>query len=140
MRQMKRFVRLGAGTSENKYQENEGDTPLEGEIQGKGDVMGLWALVSDSILSVHQKLSSKLVLRHVATDQSSERSADVYVDDADIYAEEDKDYESEHDGNYWAVLNEEDEEEQLKGDLGDDPHDTARLLEKNAQLWVYLLN
>ena len=101
--------------------------------------MGLWALVSDSILSVHQKLSSKLVLRHVATDQTSERSADAYVDDADIYAEDDKDYEREHDENYWAVLGEEDEEAQLKGDLGDDPHDTARQLEKNAQLWVYLV-
>ena len=56
MRQMKRHVRTGAGTSDDVYQENEGDTPLEGEIQGKGDVMGLWALTSDAILSVHRKL------------------------------------------------------------------------------------
>ena len=140
MRQMKRHVRLGAGTSTNKYQEEDGDTPLEGEIQGKGDVMGLWALVSDSILSVHKKLSSKLLLRHVATEQTSERSADAYVDDADIYASGNNENERDYSSNYFTILENADEEEQeLTGDPGDDPHDTARQLEKNAQLWASLV-
>ena len=51
--------------------------------------------MSDSILSVHQKLSSKLCLHHVATDQTSKRSADSYVEDADIYVVENKDHERE---------------------------------------------
>ena len=34
-------VQIGASTSEEVYQGNEGGTPLEEEIQGKGDMMGL---------------------------------------------------------------------------------------------------
>ena len=39
MKTMKRHVQTGVGTSKETYQEEEGDTPLEGELQGKGDIM-----------------------------------------------------------------------------------------------------
>ena len=45
-----------------------------------------WTLVSDSILSVHRRLCSGVTLRHAANDETSERYADSYVDDTDVYA------------------------------------------------------
>jgi ribonuclease HI len=48
--------------------------------------MCIWTLVSDSILSVHRRLCSGVTLRHAANDETSERYADSYVDDTDVYA------------------------------------------------------
>ena len=83
---MRRRVRTAAGTSSVSYGEETGDIPLAGEIQGKGDVMGLWAIVSDSILSVHHRRCPGITLEHVATDALTRRTADSYVDDTDNYA------------------------------------------------------
>lgn len=140
MRQMKRHVRTGAGTSNTTYQQEEGEVPLEGEIQGKGDVMGLWALQSDSILNVHEKTSPLIRLEHVTKETASIRNADCYVDDADIYVAEEKPYCP--DENYYGILDENEEfedETEDPGDLGDDPIETAKHLQESAQNWTDLV-
>ena len=76
-------VRTAAGTSERSYTHVPGELEIDGEKQGKGDVMGLWALVSDTILRTHNKYTKGVTLRHVANDMISQRSADAYVDDTD---------------------------------------------------------
>ena len=55
MKIMKRHVQTGIGTSKETYQEEEGDTPLERKLQGKGDIMTLWTLTSKVIMSIHEK-------------------------------------------------------------------------------------
>ena len=39
---LERNIRTGCGDSQETYIENEGDDPLCGEVQGKGDVASLW--------------------------------------------------------------------------------------------------
>lgn len=85
MRKMKRHVRTGLGTSKATYQEEEGNTPLDGELQGKGDVMSLWTLTSNAIMSIHEKMSKMIKFVHVTKETLSERNMDAYVDDADLY-------------------------------------------------------
>ena len=55
MRKMKRHVWTGVGTSKETYQDEGGDKPLEDKLQGKGDVMTLWTLTSNAIMSIHEK-------------------------------------------------------------------------------------
>ena len=74
MGKMKIHVRTGVGTSKESYQEEEGDTPLEGKLQGKGNVMTLWTLTSNAIMSIHKKVSTMLKLVHVTKETISERN------------------------------------------------------------------
>ena len=78
VRNMKRQIRTAAGTTEETYQYEPGtdEFQLDGEIQGKGDVMCHWTNVSDSILQVHRKHTAGVTLHHVATEDVSSRSAD----------------------------------------------------------------
>ncbi|KAL7550562.1 hypothetical protein ACHAWF_015354 [Thalassiosira exigua] len=85
MTAMRRTIRTAAGTSKLMYQWCKGETRTAGEIQGKGDVMALWALQSDGALEVHNKLTKGVTLQDVNGREVSNRSADAYVDDADVY-------------------------------------------------------
>lgn len=130
VRKMKRRVRTASGTSEATYHEQTGDMPLSGKIQGKGDVMGLWTLVSDSLLSVHRLHCPGVTQHHVARDEQSTRASDAYVDDANQYAE--------------CAVQEEFPHEH-SGDTSDPDNtaDTAPLvmeaMQRSAQLWTNLV-
>ncbi|KAL7534393.1 hypothetical protein ACHAWF_004820 [Thalassiosira exigua] len=85
MMAMRRTIRTAAGTSKLMYCWCPGETRIDGEIQGKGNVMALWALQSDGALEVHNKLTKGVTMRDVTGTMTSNRSADAYVDDADVY-------------------------------------------------------
>eukprot|EP01082_Thalassiosira_pseudonana_P016004 g13600.t1 g13600 contig9:10029-12311(+) len=87
VKSMERFVRTAAGTSKHSYKQEETDTPLSGEIQGKGDIMALWTLQSHTMLETHNQQCPWVMLQHAADDTVSERTIDAYVDDADNYAD-----------------------------------------------------
>ena len=128
LRQMKRAVRTGFGDSTSYYQQEEGDTPLTGETQGKSDIGSIWTLISYGILHVHEMHTpARTCLINIATGQRSARPADAYVDDTDIYA----------DGECptTALTNEDDEVDALIGDSGDDFARMATSLNKSAQVW-----
>ncbi|KAL7526267.1 hypothetical protein ACHAWF_005244, partial [Thalassiosira exigua] len=86
VRNMRRYIRTAFGTTPPIYGETEGDTPLTGEIQGKADIMGLWTLASDSVLSVMDTLLPGLVLTSTDGETQSTRTCDAYVDDTDVWA------------------------------------------------------
>lgn len=137
VRGMQRHVRTAGGTSTVTYREDPDDVPLSGEIQGKGDVMGLWTLVSDSILAVHRQLTRGVSICHAALDYISQRSADSYVDDTDTYAEDEgpidwpDDDDDEDEGTVTMM-------EQL---MEDDPATPVIAdLNASAQLWTNLVN
>ena len=83
LRGMNRHIRTGGGTSRLTYGECPGDIPLAGEVQGKGDVMAHWALLSDGVLEVHNEMTPGITLYDPAKLLESNRSADAYVDDTD---------------------------------------------------------
>lgn len=123
LRQMKRSVRTGFGDSMSYYHQEAEDIPLTGETQGKSDIGSIWTLLSYSILHVHEKhTSARTCLTNIATGHRSARPADAYVDDADIYA----------DGVHIALMDDEEEVDSLRGDLGDDPARMATLLHRSA--------
>jgi len=64
VRAVKKTVRTAAGASVASYREEPGDTQIAGEIQGKGNVMALWTLISDSVLSAHAKLCDGVKMSH----------------------------------------------------------------------------
>ena len=64
VRAVKKTVRTAAGASVASYREEPGDTQIAGEIQGKGNVMALWTLISDSVLSAHAKLCKGVKMSH----------------------------------------------------------------------------
>ena len=137
VRKMTRQVRTAAGTSSVTYREETGDVPLAGEIQGKGDVMGLWTLVSDSIISVHRKLTNGVTIRHVANGTTSTRSADAYVDDTDTYAEL-----PNEDDNYMDIPDLESRDEEDDDDVPswrNAPRHVIATLGEGAQLWTNLI-
>ena len=106
------------------------DTQMAGEIQGKGDVMALWTLISDSILSVHAKLCKGVNISHAANWLTSSRCSDAYVDDNDTY--------DNHDGPEHPPT-------QFDIDEGDinQSHDPAteviQNLQHSAQTWTSLV-
>ncbi|KAL7526557.1 LOW QUALITY PROTEIN: hypothetical protein ACHAWF_001818, partial [Thalassiosira exigua] len=85
MMAMRRTIRTATGTSKLMYRWYPGETRIAREIQGKGDIMALWALQSDGALEVHNKRTKGITLRDVTGTMTSNRSADAYVDDADVY-------------------------------------------------------
>ena len=131
---MKRQIRTAAGTTEETYQYEPGtdEFQLDGEIQGKGDVMCHWTNVSDSILQVHRKHTAGVTLHHVATEDVSSRSADAYVDDTDAYAEPvphqptDEEWFEEMENPTFAIIDPQ-------------PLETISILQGCAQMWVFLV-
>ena len=78
-------------------------------------------------------------LVHVTKEIISECDMDAYVDDADLYATSE---ETEvDDNNPFAALQEDliEEEEEIQEEQGENPRKTAKILEKNAQSWVLLV-
>lgn len=134
VKNMKRQIRTAAGTTEATYQfDPETDEyELDGEIQGKGDVMCHWTNVSDSIIQTHRKHTAGVTLHHVATGDTSSRSADAYVDDTDVYAEPvpfqptDEEWFAEQESPTFAVIDPQ-------------PLETMHILQACAQMWVYLV-
>ena len=53
-------IRTGCGDSTETYIENERDDPMCGEVQGKGDVAGLWCLMSHTILTAHRAIHAPI--------------------------------------------------------------------------------
>ena len=89
VRAVKKTVHTVAGTSVASYKEEPDDTQMAGEMQGKCDVMALWTLISDSILTVHAKLCKGIRMCHAANWPTSSRCANAYVDDTGTYADHD---------------------------------------------------
>ena len=130
VKNVKRQVRTAAGTSEATYQQElPGDYDLDGEIQGKGDAMCLWTLLSHTILDVHKSLTPGITLTHAAHKNESTRSSDAYVDDTDNWAEATK-HETEviEDGNGTEYL-----------PLDDEVSTVIGRLQQSAQTWAMLI-
>ncbi|KAL7531040.1 hypothetical protein ACHAWF_003607, partial [Thalassiosira exigua] len=89
LRRMTCTVRTAAGTSTAYYRFENGDTPLEGEVQGTASTMCLWTLSSDSILNLLNESFPGIAIRHAAGLLIKSRVADAYVDDTDVYASAD---------------------------------------------------
>ena len=76
-------VQTAAGTYKSSYTGAPGEFEMDGEMQGKGDVMCIWTLISDSILRTHRKRCRGATLRHIAMELMTHRCVDAYVDDTD---------------------------------------------------------
>ena len=130
VRAVKKTVRTAAGTSVASYREELGDTQMAGEIQGEGNVMTLWTLISDSILSIHVKLCKGVNVSYAAYWLTSSRCADIYVDDTDTYAD--------HDGPEHPTTQFDLDEEDI--DPADDPAtEVIQNLQHSAQAWISLV-
>jgi hypothetical protein len=78
-----RPVKTAAGISTATYKQEEGETRMGGEVQGKPDNMQLWTMQSDTLLTIHEQLCDGVTLTNATKELKSRRSADAYVDDAD---------------------------------------------------------
>ena len=63
IKKLKWNIRKGCGDLEEYYVENDGDDPLSGEVQGKGDLASLWCLMSHTILKAHSTLHTLIVMK-----------------------------------------------------------------------------
>ena len=98
-------------------------------IQGKGDVMCLWTLLSHTILNVHKNLTPGIAIAHAVDKTESCRASDAYVDDTDNWAE--------------ATRGETEEIENGEGEtylpLDDEVSTVIMRLQSSAQLWAMLV-
>ena len=80
---LKRHIKTGHGVSKTPYCNMSGDAQIQGEVQGKGDVPGLWAMTSSTLLRAHQQLAPGLELPSVCGATAIKRNNAGYVDDVD---------------------------------------------------------
>ena len=57
---LKRNIRTGCGDSEEYYDEQDGDDPMNGDVQRKGDMSSLWCHMSHTILKAHSALHTPI--------------------------------------------------------------------------------
>ena len=75
-----RNVRTGCGDLQMSYENSDQDAPLNGEVQGKGDVASLWCLTSHTILNAHGKLSPPIEMPGYTKERSIKKNYDEFVD------------------------------------------------------------
>jgi hypothetical protein len=79
-------VRTGHGVSEDTYGNRVGRPKIAGELQGKGDVAPLYALLSSTIMDAHAKLYEGICLNSPVPGPSIRKRNDGYVDDVNTWA------------------------------------------------------
>ena len=81
-------------------------------------------------------MSAMLKLVHVTKETISKRNMDAYVDNTNLYtASEEKDV---HDNNSFAALGEDlEEEEEIRGEQGDDPQKQPKYLRRMHKAGYY---
>ena len=84
---LERNIQTGCGDSKETYIENEGDNPMCGEVQGKGDVASLWCLMSHTILTAHRAIHTPIRMHGVTPGIISTKNNDAFVDNTDGYAD-----------------------------------------------------
>jgi hypothetical protein len=83
---LERSVRTGHGVSEVTYGNRRGTAKLAGELQGKGDVAPLYALLSSSIMDAHGTLYNGVDLPSPVSGPSIRKINNGYVDDVNTFA------------------------------------------------------
>ena len=83
---LERAVRTGHGVSDRTYGNREGEPMIRGEYQGKGDVAGLYAILSSTVMQAHSEVYDGLDLPPPAPGPGIRKRNDAYVDDANTWA------------------------------------------------------
>jgi hypothetical protein len=83
---LERLVRTGHGVSEVTYGNRRGSAKLAGELQGKGDVAPLYALLSSSIMDAHRTLYQGVEMPSPFPGPAIRKINNGYVDDVNTFA------------------------------------------------------
>jgi hypothetical protein len=83
---LRRSVRTGHGVSEVTYQNEPGHAKIIGELQGKGDVALIYALLSSTVLEAHATMYPGIKLLPATPGPGIEKRNDGYVDDVNTWA------------------------------------------------------
>ena len=89
VKNLEHIVKTSAGPSQGTYREEDSDTKLPGIPQGTTHIMAIHTLVSDTILEPYKTVIRSVgkPLDMVSPDMTlhSERTVDMYVDDAVLF-------------------------------------------------------
>jgi hypothetical protein len=83
---LERSVRTGHGVSETTYGNRPGQPKLAGELQGKGDVAPLYALLSSSIMDAHKSMYGGVELPSPVLGPCIRKINNGYVDDVNTFS------------------------------------------------------
>ncbi|KAL7536722.1 hypothetical protein ACHAWF_007008 [Thalassiosira exigua] len=86
MEAMKHYIKTALGVSRLYYCMKRGEPAIQGEIQGKGDVASMWAMVSSLLLLAFESLYEGIYLHSVCGRKGIRKRNDGYVDDVDTWA------------------------------------------------------
>ena len=83
LERMKRHVKTGLGVSMGSYGQEGNEPGVDGEVQGKSDVPGLWCFQSDTLLRAHERRAHGVCICNPTRTRRIKRCTTQFVDDCD---------------------------------------------------------